>query len=284
MIPGTAGTDTESFGKESNMASTDILLEREGRVGVIKFNRPERLNALSYDMLDLLGEHIRTVQSDDEIRALVLTGEGRAFCAGTDLQELQSGERASNGSSSTVVRAKDATEPGPWSFTNLRVPVVAAINGAAVGLGAEMTAMCDRRVASEQARVGWVFPHRGLVPDAGVGTWLLPRIVGVSRAARILFSGEIMDASTLLELGVVEKVVEPENLMDEAMAVAASMSQGSPLAIGEIKRLLYQGLTRDVADHLSDNAETLGRMFESADHKEGVSSFLEKRQPEWVGR
>jgi enoyl-CoA hydratase len=266
------------------MAETDILLEREGRVGVVKFNRPERLNALSYDMLDLLGEHIRTIQADDAIRAVVVTGEGRAFCAGTDLQELQSGARAASGSSSSVVRAKDEAEPAPWSFTNLRVPVVAAINGAAVGLGAEMTAMCDARVASESARVGWVFPHRGLVPDAGVGTWLLPRIVGVSRAARILFSGEIMDASTMLELGLVEKVVAPDQLMDTALATAESLSQGSPLAIGEIKRLLNQGLTRDVGEHLADNAATMNRMFQSADHKEGVSSFLEKRDPKWVGR
>jgi len=266
------------------MPETDILLERDGRVGVIKFNRPDKLNALTYEMLDVLGEHIRTVQDDPDLRAVVLTGEGRAFCAGTDLQELMSGDRASQGSSRTVLRERDAREPAPWSFTNLRVPVVAAINGAAVGLGAEMTAMCDVRIASERARVGWVFPHRGLVPDAGVGTWLLPRIVGVSRAARILYGGEILDAAMLLELGLVDQVVAPERLLDEALALAQRLSTGSPLAIGEIKRLLYQGLTRDVHDHIADNAETLNRMFASADHKEGVQSFLEKREPAWTGR
>jgi enoyl-CoA hydratase/carnithine racemase len=250
----------------------------------LTFNRPERLNALSYEMLDILGDHIRTIQLNDEIRAVVVIGAGRAFCAGTDLQELQNGARAARGSSSSVVRKRDDAEPAPWSFTNLRVPVVAAINGAAVGLGAEMTAMCDARIASEAARVGWVFPHRGLVPDTGAGTWLLPRIVGVARAARILFSGEIMDAATMLELGLVEKVVPPDQLRGEALAMAEDLSRGSPLAIGEIKRLLYQGLTRDVGEHIADNSATLNRMFQSADHKEGVTSFLEKRDPQWTGR
>lgn len=266
------------------MAATDILLERRGRIGLIKFNRPEKLNALTYEMLDILGEHLKTIQNDDAIRAVVLTGEGRAFCAGTDLQELTSGQRAANGDNRSVLRERSEEEPAPWSFTNLRVPVVAAINGAAVGLGAEMTAMCDVRIAGDRARVGWVFPHRGLVPDAGVGTWLLPRIVGLSRAARMLYGGEILDAATLEQLGFVDKVVPGEELLDEAIATAESLSTGSPLAIGEIKRLLYRGLVRDVHEHIADNGATLGRLFQSADHKEGVQSFLEKRAPVWTGR
>ena len=264
------------------MAATDVTLDRRGRVAILTLNRPERLNALTYEMLDLIGDHLETVRTDPEIRALVLTGAGRAFSAGTDLQELSSRDPKDRGSRPPRKAPEDV--PAPWTYANVPVPTVAAINGAGVGLGAEMPLMCDVRIASDRARLGWVFPHRGLVPDAGAGSWLLPRIVGLSRAARILYSGAILDAEQLLALGVVDEVVPGDTLLDRAVAVAEEMSTGSPLAIGEIKRLLYQGLSRDVATHLSDNVATMTRMFQSADHKEGVASFLEKRDPVWTGR
>jgi enoyl-CoA hydratase/carnithine racemase len=147
-----------------------------------------------------------------------------------------------------------------------------------------MAATCDVRVAGDSARVGWVFPQRGIVPDAGVGTWLLPRIVGLSRAARILFSGEILDARQLLELGLVEQVVPDAELMEAAIALARKLSGGAPMAIAETKRLLYQGLERGTAESAADNAETLRRTMLSEDFQEGVRSFMEKRPPVWTGR
>ena len=264
------------------MAQTDVTLERRGRVGILTLNRPEKLNALTWEMLALIDEHLQTVRQDPAIRALVLTGAGRAFSAGTDLQELSARDPKDRG-------ARERSEPlkeiaAPWTYTNVNVPTVAAINGAGVGLGAEMPLMCDLRIAGERARLGWVFPHRGLVPDAGAGTWLLPRVVGISRAAQILYSGAILDAPTMLGLGLVDEVVPQEQLLDRAVAVAESLSTGSPLAIGEIKRLLYRGLSRTAEEHLKDNVQTMARMFQSADHKEGVASFLEKRDPVWTGR
>ena len=139
------------------------------------------------------------------------------------------------------------------------------------------------RIAGESARIGWVFVHRGLVPDTAAGTWLLSRIVGLQEAARLLFSGEIIGAERALQIGYVLEVVPDDQLMDRAMALAASVSQGSPLSAGEIKRLLYRGLTRDAREHISDSSATITRMFASDDFKEGVRAFLEKRPAVWTG-
>ena len=257
----------------------EILLENREGIAIVTLNRPERLNAIYPGMKPSLEDIIDAVRTMDDLRALVVTGAGRAFCAGYDAQALLSYSPKDTGQ-----RSLHEDAPGPWLFAQLSVPTVAAINGAAVGLGAEILISCDVRIAGEAARAGWVFPHRGIVPDVGLGTWLLPKIVGLSRAARILFSGEIMDASTLLEMGLVEKVVPNQGLLEEAIDMAKRLSTGAPLAIREMKRLLYRGLERDFSQHSEDNAETLRRLFASEDFQEGVRSFLEKRSPVWTGR
>jgi len=255
----------------------------DGHTAVMRFNRPEKMNAITYGMLDLIEESVRKAASDPNVRAVVLTGSGRAFSAGTDLGELSSQPAPTSRSSAQATRFDDSV-PAPWSFASINKPTIAAVNGVAVGLGVELTSQCDFRIAGESARFGWVFVHRGLVPDTGAGTWLLARVVGLQNAARLLYSGEIIDAATAKELGYVLEVVPDADLQDRAMALAASFSKGSPLAIGEVKRLLYKGLTRDPKDHLQDSGATLNRMFASEDFKEGVQSFLERRDPNWTGR
>lgn len=255
----------------------------EGHTAVMRFNRPEKLNAITYEMLDLMEDAIRRAATDPGVRAVVLTGTGRAFSAGTDLGQLSSQPAPTGRSASQATRFDDAV-PAPWSFASISKPTIAAVNGVAVGLGVELTSQCDLRIAGESARFGWVFVHRGLVPDTGAGTWILARIVGLQNAAKLLYSGEIIDAATAKAMGYVLDVVPDAELLDRSLALAASVSKGSPLAIGEVKRLLYKGLTRDPKDHLQDSGATLNRMFASEDFKEGVRAFLERRDPQWTGR
>lgn len=261
----------------------DIEYTTDGAIATMRLNRPERMNAITYEMLEEIERIVREVDRDDAVRALIVTGTGRAFSAGTDLQQLSMTPPTTGRAESYGQRYAEGA-PAPWTFPSIRKPVIGAINGAAVGLGAELTLQCDLRIASESARFGWVFVHRGLVPDTAAGTWLLARIVGLQQAARLLFSGDIISAQAALEIGYVLAVVPDEQLMDDARALAESVSRGSPLAAGEIKRLLYRGLTRPPMEHLKDSTETITRMFASDDFKEGVRAFLEKREPRWMGR
>lgn len=251
-------------------------------VGLMRFNRPEKLNAITYDMLNLIEDAVRSADSDSRVRAVVLTGAGRAFSAGTDLQELSS-RPPSQARGEAYAERYRSERPAPWTFASLQKPTIAAVNGPAVGLGVEFTLQCDLRIAGESARFGWVFVHRGLIPDTGAGTWLLSRIVGLQNAAYLLYSGEIISAERAKELGYVLHVVPDADLMDRAMALATSVSKGGPLATGHVKRLLYQSLTRDPMDHLKDHTATLTGLFASDDFKEGVQAFLEHRAPDWKG-
>src|SRR5690606_25790332 len=239
--------------------------------------------AITYEMLNLIEEAAKQAREDDRVRAIVLTGVGRAFSAGTDLQQL-SQQPPSQARAEAYASTYDPDRPAPWTFPAIKKPVIGAINGVAVGLGAEFTLQCDLSIAAESARLGWVFVHRGLVPDTGAGTWLLQHIVGLQNAAHLLFSGEIINAQRAKEIGYVLDVVPDAELMDRSMAFAHSVSKGSPLATGEAKRLLYRSLTRDADDHLADSTATITRMFASEDFKEGVRAFLEKRDPQWTGR
>ncbi|MCK9520509.1 MAG: enoyl-CoA hydratase-related protein [Dehalococcoidia bacterium] len=254
----------------------------DGKVAVMRFNRPEKLNAITYEMLALIEDAAKQAGSDPAVRSIVLTGVGRAFSAGTDLQQLSS-QTPSQARAESYASTPDPDRPAPWTFPAIKKPVIAAVNGVAVGLGVEFTLQCDLRIAAESARFGWVFVHRGLVPDTGAGTYLLSQVVGLQNAAQLLFSGEIISAQRAKEIGYVLDVVPDAELMERAMGVAHAVSKGGPLATGQAKRLLYQGLTRDPIDHLKDHTATMSKLFASDDFREGVQSFIEHREPEWKG-
>jgi enoyl-CoA hydratase len=162
--------------------------------------------------------------------------------------------------------------------------VIGAIDGAAVGMGAEFTSQCDVRIVSTRARFAWNFAHRGLVPDTGAGSWLLPRLIGPHRALRLLYSGAFLDAEEALAIGYAAKMVAPEELADAALAEARRYLASSPLSLRHMKALVWRGLERDVGEHMAAHVDALSACFRSADHKEGVAAFLERRPAQFTGR
>ena len=198
----------------------------DGNIGLMRFNRPERMNAITYDMLALIEEAVGEADRDDRVRAVVVTGEGRAFSAGTDLQQMATSPPARGRAEMLGEQYNDAA-PAPWTFPMIRKPVVAAVNGAAIGLGAEFTLQCDVRIASESARFGWVFVHRGIVPDAAAGTWLLPRIVGSRRHALVQTRSSALKRRR--QSVTCSRSCLP-SLMDRALSLAAQVAKGAPAA------------------------------------------------------
>lgn len=250
----------------------------EGRVGVITIDRPEKRNAMTYAMLAEFIDIVGRADADPGTVVIVVTGVPGAFCAGTDLADLATipGEtRGLRGSADETHRW--------WPLAQARKPTVCAIDGPAVGMGAEFTSQCDLRVASTQARFAWNFVHRGLVPDTGAGTWLLPRIVGPQQALRLLYTGEMIDADEALRLGYVLDVVASDDVLPAAIELAATIAEGSPHSLGWIKSLVHHGFTASPADHMRRHTEALGACFRSDDHREGVAAFLERRSAHFTG-
>ncbi len=248
-------------------------------VAVITIDRPERRNAMSYAVLADFHRAVARAGDDEQVRAVVVTGAGGAFCAGTDLSDL-----AATPASERDRSGRDDQRPSGWALQRCPKPVVAAVDGPAVGMGAEFTTQCDVRIASTRARFAWNFVHRGLVPDTGAGSWLLPRQIGLPAALRLVLSGEFISADEALRLGYVTEVVEPGELMDAAVAEARRLSRGSPFAARLAKELIYAGLERDIEDHLAHTRRAMSACFSSEDHREGVAAFLERREPRFVGR
>jgi enoyl-CoA hydratase len=250
----------------------------EGKVGVVTIDRPEKRNAMTYAML---GEFIETVgraDDDPDTVVVVVTGVPGAFCAGTDLADLATVPGETRG-----LRGSAEDTHKWWPIAQARKPTIGAIDGPAVGMGAEFSSQCDLRLAGDQARFAWNFVHRGLVPDTGAGTWLLPRIIGVQPALKLLYTGEMIDAAEALRLGYVLDVVASADLLARAMDLANTIAAGSPHSLGLIKSLVHEGLTAPVAEHMQRHTTALAACFKSDDHREGVASFLERRPAVFTG-
>ena len=247
-------------------------------IATLTIDRPEKRNAMTYAMLGAFIDKIAEAGADDKVRVLIVTGSGGGFCAGTALADLASVPGEARG-----VRGA-AHESGKWwPLVSCPKPVIGAIDGHAVGMGAEFTSQCDVRIITDRARFAWNFAHRGLVPDTGAGSWLLPRIIGPHRALRLLYSGAFLEAPEALAIGYAAEMVQPGALAEAALAEARRYLNSSPFSIRHIKSLVWRGLERNLSEHMAVHLETMSAAFKSADHKEGVAAFLERRPAKFVG-
>lgn len=251
----------------STSSSIGVDLSPEG-IALITISQPRRRNAMDYAMMSAMFQAFESVDADPACRVIILTGAGGTFCSGTDLAALSKippGERGYRG------RLHDAE--GWWNIAAVRVPVIAAVDGDAVGMGAEWTSMCDIRIATPRARFSWNFVRRGLVPDTGAGTWLLPRLIGVQQAMHLLMSGDFWSATDAHAAGYVHTLVEPDDLIEAAFGHARLFLRGRPEAQARTKRLLYDGLTRDLPEHQRVSRSQLLECFASEEHARGVADF-----------
>jgi enoyl-CoA hydratase/carnithine racemase len=256
-----------------------IRYDVSDRVATITIDRPAKRNAVTYAMLGELIAAFGRAGSDDDARVVIFTGVPGAFCAGTDLADLATIPGTERG-----LRGEAGDHDIWWPAVSCPKPVIAAIDGPAVGMGAEYASQCDVRIATPNARFAWNFSQRGLVPDTGAGSWLLPRLIGVQPALRLLYSGDMIDADTALSLGFVSAIVPSEDLAVTARAEAERFLSSSPMSQRLIKELLYAGLGRDVDAHMAAHTKALAACFKSDDHREGVASFLERRPANFTGR
>jgi len=257
---------------------TELSYETDGHVGIVTLRRPEAMNSLSYTLYMELEDAIR----GSEARAIVLTAEGRAFCAGDDVKQILGGSGGPPAEFAERSKRSGGLTPAADALLYSDIPIIAAVNGPAVGWGMELAIMADIRIASTAARFGELFVVRGLCCDApGLGR--LAQLVGRSNAAELLFTGEIIDAERALEMGLVSRVVAPDALQSEALALARKIAANPPLAVRALKAGLRRTLDPDWRDVGAWAIEQISALRKTDDSIESVSAFLEKREPQFRG-
>lgn len=261
-----------------------LSVEIQGPVAVITLQRPEAMNALGEPGDgDQFAAVCARLAADRSLRCAILTGAGRAFSAGGNVKAMQAREGAFAGSPADVREGyRGNIHRIARALHGLDLPLIAAVNGPAIGLGCDVACMADIRIAADSAKFGVTFLKVGLIPGDG-GAWLLPRTIGMSRAAQLLFTGDVIDAATAKEWGLVSEVVPAEQLMEAAMALATRIAQQPPHALRLAKSLLRQGQNVSYDTMLELSAAAQGLMHHTKDHEEGVAAVLEKRTPHFKG-
>ena len=263
---------------------TVMTFEKRDHIAVLTLNRPDSMNPLGHaGDGDAVAEICGQINADWSIRAVVLTGAGRAFSAGGDVKAMKARIGAFEGGG-MAIRENYRTNIHRIvkSIYNLEVPSIAAVNGAAIGLGCDVACMTDIRIASEHAKFGVTFLKLGLIPGDG-GAWLLPKTIGMSRASEMLYTAEVVDAQTACDWGLVSRVVPGETLMDEALKLAGRIAQQPAHALRLGKSLLRKSVTNDLDTILELSAASQALAHLTDDHREGVDALLEKRPPKFTG-
>ena len=256
-----------------------VMLDKAGGVATITLNQPQSLNALSSPIRRDLAAALAEVRDDAEVRAVIITGAGRAFCAGGDVKGMAGGRTPIEWREWLLFTDRSIIQV----MLDMEKPIVAAVNGYAVGAGCNVALASDIIIAADNARFAEIFVRIGLAPDGG-GAWTLPRRVGLAKAKELAFTGEIIDAAEAYRIGMVNRVVPADKLMDEARAFAQRLANGPTRAIGLCKRMLTRCVDLDFAAAMEYEAQTQAMLFQTEDHKEGVKAFMEKRDPQFKGR
>lgn len=266
---------------EETVTPETVTYMVEDHVAIITLNRPEQRNALNWDAYARLEQYLRKAVTDPEARCVIVTGADPAFCSGDDVREIMAGPKAVSADTTPVVRHRPT--PAAMAALECDKPLIAAVNGAAVGWGMELALYADIRIASEKAKFAELFIKRGLVCDVG-GFYRLPSIVGPAKAAELLFTGDVIDAATAERWGLVSRVVPAETVLDEAIAMAEKIAQQPPHALRLGKSLLKHGQSTsyDTLMEMSAAAQAISHLTE--DHMEGVTALLEKRPAVFKGQ
>jgi len=254
---------------------SNIVLEIEERIGIIRINRPDALNALNREIYLELEKTIDEIEINDQIKVVIITGSGdKAFIAGTDVVEMKN---------LSVIEAKEYAKKAGVAIDKIEAlnkPVIAAINGFALGGGCEVALACDIRIAAENARLGFPEVGLGIIPGSG-GTQRLPRLIGMSKAKELIFTAEIINANEALKIGLVNKVVPQEKLLDEAKNIARKIANKGKVALSLAKEAINRGFEIDVHSGLAFEIECFSLCFSTQDQKEGFLAFFEKRKPQF---
>jgi enoyl-CoA hydratase/carnithine racemase len=279
------------------MNFTEILYDVSDGIGTITLNRPTRLNAWTRVMEREVREATTQAEADPNVRVIILTGAGRGFCAGADMQNLDSLSSGGKATVEDVERDLASRFEGPRRadtlpdfqktysyFPAITKPVIAALNGPTVGLGLVISLYCDLRFASDQAKLSTAFSRRGLIAEYGIG-WILPRLVGLGNALDLLYSARLIDAAEAARMGLVNRVMPQATFLDDVRAYAKELAtMVSPRSLSVIKRQVYHGLFQSLGEAVDVANNELLKSFRSDDFKEGVAHFLEKRPPAFTGK
>jgi len=262
------------------MSDDELLYTVDGGIATLTLNRPDKLNAFTQAMIDRWVWALGEAQRDPAVSVVIVTGTGRAFCAGGDVGRMGEGRPTPL---EHKARLWENIHRVPKTLETVDKPVIAMVNGLAVGAGMGMALMCDLRVASDAARFSTGYVNVGLVPGDG-DAFFLPRLVGVARALELLWTGDFVEAVEAERLGIVNRVVAADRLAEETYALARRVAAGPQVAIRLTKRLVYQSLRLDLRTHLDLVSSHMAVVRDTEDHQEGVRAFKEKRPPEFKGR